>query len=77
MNVQIKEKNIEYDNYDNYLSEMFQQNFSANIIILCLILIIMMLEYTYNQPLFTYFLIYEQNLQNSLSDTSFQFFKIL
>ena len=37
----------------------------------------MMLEYIYNQPLFTYSLTYEQNLQNSLSDTSFQIFKIL
>ena len=74
LNVRAQEKNLEYD---NYLSEMFQQNFSVNIIILCFIIIIMMLEYIYNQALFTYSLTYEQNLQNSLSEISFQFFKIL
>ena len=48
LNVQTKEKNLEFD---NYLSEMFHQNFSVNIIILCFIIIIMMLEYIYSQNL--------------------------
>ena len=74
LNIKIMENKIEED---NYLSTMFYQNFSVNLLLLSLIFLIIMIEYIYKNSLFSYSLTYEQNLQNYFSDTSMAFFKII
>ena len=74
LNVQIKENQYEQV---NYLSQMFHKNFSINIIILLSLIVLIMLEFIYRRPLFTYSLTYEQNLQNSLTKNAFDFYKFI
>ena len=74
LNVQNEEK---LDDNINYLYLSFHQNFLFNIIILLCLLILIILEIIYKDSLFKYSLTYEQNLQNSLSQKSLEFFKLM
>ena len=74
LTVQIKENPIEEN---DYLCQMFHKNFSLNIIILLALIVLIMLEFIYRRPLFTYSLTYEQNIQASLSKNAFEFYKFI
>ena len=62
---------------NDYLSQMFHKNFSVNIIILISLIVLIMLEFIYRRPLFTYSLTFEQNLQNSLPKNGIEFYKLI
>ena len=64
------------DDY-NYFFYSFRKNIIANLIILFTLIVLMIFEIYYKDSLFTYSLTYEQNLQNSLSQSSFEFFKLM
>lgn len=74
LNIHLKENQYEQT---NYLSQMFHKNFSYNIIILLSLIFLIMIEFIYRRPLFTYSLTYEQNLQNSLTKNAFEFYKLI
>ena len=74
LNIKSKDEQILQN---NYLSQMFHKNFSVNIIILLSLIVLIMLEFIYRRPLFTYSLTFEQNLQNSLPKNAVEFYKLI
>ena len=60
-----------------YFMASFRQNYIANIVLLCGLLLLIITEIIYKNSLFNYSLTYEQNLQNSLSKASLKFFDII
>ena len=61
----------------NYFITSFRSNLIPNLVLLGALLIIIVLEIIYKNTLFKYSLTYEQNLQESLTKSVIEFFKII
>ena len=61
----------------NYFITSFRSNLIPNLVLLGALLIIIVLEIIYKNLLFKYSLTYEQNLQESLTKSVIEFFKII
>ena len=61
----------------NYFITSFRSNIIPNLVLLGALLIIIVLEIIYKNTLFKYSLTYEQNLQESLTKSVIEFFKII
>ena len=75
---------LKVDNFDthpkdnsNYFITSFFQNFIPNIVLLSGLFLLIIAEIVYKDSLFEYSLIYEQNLQNSLSKGALKLFSIV
>ena len=72
---ELSEENPDKDN--NYIKDVFIENFRINILILALVFIFFVSEFLFRKPLFEYSKKFEKNWQKSASEGTIIFFKII